>query len=92
MCGNFTTKIVELSQGESDALLSFLFHHINSPEFQCRFRWEPGSVAFWDNRAVQHLGIPDYHERRVMHRTMISGDRPVGPCSSAAGRGYMRDA
>ena len=83
--GNFTTKIVELDQGESDALLAFLFAHINSPEFQCRFRWEPGSVAFWDNRAVQHCGIPDYNERRVMHRTMIAGDRPFGPASQLEG-------
>ena len=79
VCGNFTTRINELDETESDALLSFLFAHINSPEFQCRFRWEEGSIAFWDNRAVQHCGIPDYTERRVMHRTMIAGDQPVGP-------------
>jgi taurine dioxygenase len=84
VCGNFTTRIVELDEPESDALLTMLFAHINSPEFQCRFRWEPGSVAFWDNRAVQHCGIPDYNERRVMHRTMIAGDRPVGPMFTAA--------
>jgi alpha-ketoglutarate-dependent taurine dioxygenase len=40
-------------------------------------------VAFWDNRAVQHCGIPDYNERRIMHRTMIAGDRPVGPMATA---------
>jgi taurine dioxygenase len=87
VCGNFTTRIVELNESESDALLAFLFTHINSPEFQCRFRWEPGSVAFWDNRAVQHCGIPDYSERRVMHRTMIAGDRPVGPADMVSGAG-----
>ena len=78
--GNWTTKIVELAQPESDALLSFLYQHLQAPEFQCRFRWEVGSVAFWDNRAVQHLAIPDYSERRVMRRVMMAGtDRPVGP-------------
>ncbi len=78
---NFTTRIVELSDGESNAVLSYLFEHVKSPMWQCRFRWEPGSVAFWDNRAVQHCGVPDYHERRVMNRTMIAGDRPFGPAT-----------
>jgi len=72
-----TMRIHELSQRESDAILSLLFAHIESPEFQCRFRWEKGSLAFWDNRAVQHRAIPDYGERRIMHRTMI-GDESRG--------------
>jgi taurine dioxygenase len=76
VCGNFTTRIVELGETESASVLRFLFDHINSPAFHCRFRWEPNSVAFWDNRSTQHLAVPDYGERRVMHRCMISGDRP----------------
>lgn len=83
VCGNFTTRIVELGEGESAAVLAFLFAHINTPELHCRYRWRVGSVAVWDNRCTQHLAVPDYGERRVMHRTMVAGDRPFGP---AAGR------
>jgi taurine dioxygenase len=86
VCGNFTTRIVELSEPESDAVLHFLFEHIKSPELQCRFRWERHSVALWDNRSVQHCAIPDYEEHRVMYRTMIAGDRPFGPATDG-GRG-----
>jgi taurine dioxygenase len=80
VCGNFTTRIVELSEIESRGLLAFLFEHIKSPQIQCRFHWEPNSVAFWDNRAVQHCGVPDYNERRVMQRTMVAGGPVEGPC------------
>lgn len=79
VCGNYTTRIVELSELESRRLLAMLFEHIKSPHFQCRYRWERNTLALWDNRVVQHCAIPDYHERRVMYRTMISGTRPVGP-------------
>jgi len=78
VCGNFTTRIVELSEAESDALLAMLFEHIKNAAFQCRFQWELNSVAFWDNRCTQHCAIPDYTERRLMYRTMIRGDRPFG--------------
>jgi taurine dioxygenase len=75
--GNSTTRILGLSERESDVLLSFLIDHVRSPEFQCRFRWEVGSMAFWDNRTTQHFAVPDYAERRVMHRVTIAGDVPV---------------
>lgn len=78
VCGNFTTRICELNENESRAVLDMLFEHIKSPEFQCRFQWQVHSIAFWDNRCTQHAAIPDYHERRLMHRTMIEGDRPLG--------------
>jgi taurine dioxygenase len=77
--GNWTTRIVGLYDGESDALLRFLLTHVQSPMFQCRFRWTPDAVAFWDNRVVQHFAVPDYHSRRVMHRVTIEGDAPAGP-------------
>jgi len=73
----FTTHINGVSAAESDALLQFLFNHIQKPEFQVRFRWQPGSVAFWDNRAVQHYAIWDYFpETRSGFRVTVAGDRP----------------
>ena len=73
----FTTKIVPLKRPESDALLQFLFRHVETPEFQCRFRWQVNSVAFWDNRCVQHHAMWDYYpQRRHGHRVTIKGDVP----------------
>jgi len=68
---NCTTRIVGLSERENEAILPFLLDHARSPEFQCRLHWEPGTVAFWDNRSVQHYAVADYTERRVMHRVTI---------------------
>ena len=73
---NSTTRIVGLAERENDALLPFLIDHVRSPEFQCRFRWEPNSIAFWDNRPTQHFAVPDYHQRRVMQRVTLGGDKP----------------
>ncbi len=73
---NFTTRISDVTEAESNSLLPFLLEHIRSPEFQCRFHWEVDSVAFWDNRCAQHYGVPDYTERRLMHRVTLDGDRP----------------
>ena len=62
---------------ESQPLLDFLMRHSVKPEFTCRFRWETGSLAFWDNRCTQHYAINDYpSETRVMHRITVSGDTP----------------
>ncbi|KAK3054248.1 hypothetical protein LTR09_004516 [Extremus antarcticus] len=62
---------------ESAPLLQFLFEHQVKPEFTCRFRWEPGSIAFWDNRAALHNPINDYHgHKRSMHRITLAGDKP----------------
>jgi Taurine catabolism dioxygenase TauD, TfdA family len=73
----FTTRIVQLKRPESDAILQFLFRHIETPEFQCRFRWQERSVAFWDNRCVQHHAMWDYFpQRRHGHRVTIRGDKP----------------
>jgi taurine dioxygenase len=65
------------SEAESEPLLQYLFQHQVRPEFTCRFRWERGSLAFWDNRCTQHNPVNDYHGfRRVMHRVTLAGDVP----------------
>ena len=72
-----TSGIRGMSDDESAPILEFLFRHQVKPEFTCRFAWEPGSLAFWDNRCAQHNPINDYHGfRRVMHRITLRGDRP----------------
>ena len=74
----FTTQIDGVSRRESDALLGLLFEHIEQPQFQVRFRWAKDSIAFWDNRCVQHQAIWDYWpETRSGYRVTIKGDRPV---------------
>jgi taurine dioxygenase len=73
----FTTQIVGLPARESAAILEFLFEHVDTPEFQCRFHWQANSVALWDNRCAQHRAIYDYHpHRRYGHRVTIRGDKP----------------
>ncbi len=73
----FTTHIEGLKRHESDALLAMLYAHAETPEYQCRFKWEPGSVAFWDNRAAMHHAMWDYFPHsRLAHRVTIAGDKP----------------
>lgn len=73
----FTDHIVGMEREESDKLLQYLYHRAWLPEYQCRFRWAPGSLAFWDNRACQHYAASDYFPNvRIMERVTIAGDRP----------------
>lgn len=75
-----TVRFGGMTEDESKPILDFLFEHLARPEFTCRFRWEAGSVAIWDNRCVQHFALNDYPgQRRVMQRVVIAGDRPYGP-------------
>ncbi|MFF2473227.1 TauD/TfdA dioxygenase family protein [Streptomyces sp. NPDC058066] len=74
---SFTTRIIGLERPESDRLLRLLFQQAHVPEFQVRFRWQAGDVAFWDNRATQHYAVNDYAPYpRVAERVAIAGDRP----------------
>ena len=74
---SFTTAIVGLEPTESEALLKHLYAQAHVPEYQVRYHWEPGTVAFWDNRATQHYAVGDYHPHpRVAERVAIAGDRP----------------
>ncbi len=73
----FTSHVKGLSAKESDWLLQHLYDQAKLPEYQCRFRWTPGSIAFWDNRACQHYAASDYHPAvRIMERATVAGDKP----------------
>ena len=75
----FTIRIRDMDERESAALLETLFHQALIPEVQYRLHWEPGTLAFWDNRSVQHYAVHDYYpRRRVMERVTIAGDAPLG--------------
>ena len=73
-----TAQFAGWSEAESRPLLDYLFAHQVQPEFTCRYRWQPGAVAVWDNRCTLHLPVNDYHGfRRVMHRVTLAGDQPA---------------
>lgn len=73
--GGFTTRFQDMTEEESAPLLHYLYQHAVRPEFTCRFRWEKGSVAFWDNRSTKHLAVNDAGPyRRLMRRVQIAGD------------------
>jgi taurine dioxygenase len=73
-----TVRFTDMSEAESAPILDYLFRHQIRPEFTCRFHWEPGSIAFWDNRCAQHNPVNDYHGyRRLMHRITLKGDKPI---------------
>ncbi len=75
----YTTRFENMSEAESKPLLDYLFQHCTTPEFTCRFRWQTGSLALWDNRCAMHYAVNDYDgQRRLMHRTTVAGERPVG--------------
>lgn len=74
----YTLCIDGMSKSESDYLLRFLLEHVKSPEFQLRYHWSVGDLAFWDNMAVQHFAVADYNERRRMQRVLLKGERPQG--------------
>jgi alpha-ketoglutarate-dependent taurine dioxygenase len=74
---NFVSHIEGIDPQESRALLDRMCRQADYPEHQCRFRWTPHAVAFWDNRAVQHYAASDYWpSARVMERASIVGDQP----------------
>jgi taurine dioxygenase len=73
----FVARIEGLEPSASLELLDRLCRQVDYPEHQCRFRWSPNTVAFWDNRAVQHYAASDYWPaERVMERASIVGNRP----------------
>ena len=78
----FTSHIVDVEPAESKAILDLLYGELTRPEYTVRFRWEPGSVAFWDNRATAHLAPRDIEHldlERRLHRVTLIGEVPKGP-------------
>lgn len=74
----FTTRILGIPEDESAGILRYLYGHMENPLFQCRFRWQPNSIAFWDNRCTQHLALWDYWPHtRSGNRVTVKGDKPV---------------
>ena len=74
----FTSHIVGMKEKESESLLGFLYDHIDSPEYHCRFHWTPNAIAMWDNRITQHRVVADDPAaRRVMQRITLAGEAPV---------------
>jgi taurine dioxygenase len=83
----FTSHIKDMDPDESRRLLRELYLTAWNPEVQCRFRWEVGSIAFWDNRVSQHFAASDYYPAvRVMERVTIAGDRPFFAPGEESGR------
>jgi len=73
----FTNSIKDMKPAESAALLGFLYRHIESPDFSCRFRWQKNSMAMWDNRCTQHRVVADnLAAYRRMERVTVMGDKP----------------
>jgi len=76
--GSHVDTFEGMTEAESQPLVDFLMAHSIRPEFTCRFRWRPGSMAIWDNRCTMHFAINDYPAgTRRMHRITIRGDVPV---------------
>ena len=74
----FTRRIIGVPLDESEGILDYLYEHMANPLFQCRFRWQENSIAFWDNRCVQHHAMWDYWPHtRSGNRVTVRGDRPV---------------
>jgi len=74
---NHTQTLDGFKPGEARPIIDYLAAHAVEPEFTCRFRWQVGSLAIWDNRCTQHRALNDYPgQRRRMHRITIAGDAP----------------
>ena len=74
----FTQRFAGWTAKESAPLLQYLYEHCCKPDFCCRFRWQPKSVALWDNRLVQHYALDDYQAyERLMFRVTIAGEKPL---------------
>jgi taurine dioxygenase len=81
----YTQRFEHMTAAESRPLLDFLHQHSVRPEFCCRLRWRPHTLAMWDNRCLMHLAVNDYDgHRRLLYRTTIAGEAPAGAARRAA--------
>lgn len=81
---SFTEEIDDMDPDESAELLARLYRQASYPEYQFRLRWEPNTIAFWDNRSVQHYAVSDYYPQvRRVERVTIVGDTPYHDDSQA---------
>jgi len=79
-----TRWIMGTGAAESQRILSYLFDAINRPDHQVRLRWQPDTIAIWDNRATQHYAVADYPDhRRVMHRVAVGSDARLDAAHAA---------
>jgi taurine dioxygenase len=74
----WTRCLVDIPPAQSAHLLALLYDHIKSPIYTMRWRWSPGDIALWDNRAVQHFAVPDYDSGRIIQRVVTEGWSPRG--------------
>ncbi len=78
VCPTYTVGIEGLRTEEASPLVDFLCGHILQPLYTCRLRWEPGTLALWDNRACMHHASNDHDGyRREMWRTIVEGEVPA---------------
>ena len=80
----YTSHIDGLREDESEVLLRFLYDHIRRPEFEVRMHWNVGDIAFWDNWACQHCGVPDFKGYRKMQRISVLRPEPGAGAAKAA--------
>ena len=73
----YSTRIAELKQSESDALLTFMRSYITDPTFACRYHWSDGTLAMWDNQCTLHRVASDFVGERVIHRVTVAGEKPI---------------
>jgi taurine dioxygenase len=88
----YTQRFENMTAAESKPLLDYLYQHCIQSEFTCRWRWQPGTLAIWDNRCTMHLAINDYDgSRRLLYRTTVAGERPI-PVTDAGEKAITRQA
>lgn len=73
----YTTRVDGMEMASSDRLLDAIYQHCTRPEFSCRWKWQQGTLAIWDNRNTMHYAVNDYDGlKRLMYRTTIKGQQP----------------